>query len=133
MTQSRESITVTAISIVADALGHSPADVKIHSSLIDDLGAESIDFLDIVFRLESSFGIKISGDEMWRGAFSGSGTSDAAIDDAIRSLRERLPEFRWDRYPNGPTRNDLPRLVSVNTIVDYLERRLSSPEGTPAG
>src|SRR5678815_1661068 len=45
--------------IMADALGCDAGEVKPDASLIDDLGAESIDFLDIVFRLERAFKVKI--------------------------------------------------------------------------
>ena len=45
--------------IVSDALGCEPDEVKPQSSLIVDLDAESIDFLDLVFRLEKGFGVKI--------------------------------------------------------------------------
>src|SRR5271156_7162203 len=45
--------------IMADALGCDVAQVKPDSSLIDDLGGESIDFLDLVFRLERAFKVKI--------------------------------------------------------------------------
>jgi acyl carrier protein len=51
--------------MVADALGCDLAEVKPDASLIEDLGAESIDFLDIVFRLEKSFGIKIERGELF--------------------------------------------------------------------
>src|SRR6187397_2824862 len=44
---------------MADALGCDVEKVKLDASLIDDLGAESIDFLDIVFRLERAFKVKI--------------------------------------------------------------------------
>ena len=40
--------------IVADALGRADDEVKLESILMDDLGAESLDFLDIVFRLEKN-------------------------------------------------------------------------------
>src|SRR3954464_13972338 len=45
--------------ILADALACKVGKVKLEASLIDDLGAESIDFLDIVFRLERAFKVKI--------------------------------------------------------------------------
>ena len=44
---------------IADALGCEPEEVELDISLIDDLDAESIDFLDLVFRLERTFGTKI--------------------------------------------------------------------------
>ena len=49
----------TVADMVADALGCDLAEVKPDVSLIEDLGAESIDFLDMVFRLERSFKVKI--------------------------------------------------------------------------
>ena len=62
--------------IVASALDVPIDDVHRHSSLINDLGAESIDFIDIVFRLESDFRIEIPEQDIWRGSFEG--TDEAA-------------------------------------------------------
>ena len=61
---------------IADALGCEVADVRLNASLIDDLDAESIDFLDIVFRLERAFKVKIPRGkivEEARGDLSGGG------------------------------------------------------------
>ena len=122
----REELQQRVIGVVAAALDHSRGSIEPHSSLIDDLGAESIDFLDIVFRLESEFGIKIPNEEVWAGAFQRQGAGDAAIDEGLQRLRERMPQFRWDRLPRRIGRAELPRLITVTTIVDYLERRLSA-------
>jgi acyl carrier protein len=117
----RNTIQARVIRIVAEALNVEAADVRPHSSLQDDLGAESIDFLDILFRIETAFGIKIPEDEMWKGSIGS--TDSASMAEAVRQLRERMPEFRWDRLPAHLTREDLPRLITIQTIVDYLERR----------
>ena len=83
--------------IVADALGKPHADVAVESSLMEDLGAESLDFLDIVFQLEQTFGIEITRGEMERAArgdmsddeFAPGGViSEAGLD----RLRELMPE-----------------------------------------
>lgn len=120
----RENLEQRVIGVVAAALDHDRDAIAPHSSLIDDLGAESIDFLDIVFRLETEFGIRIPNEEVWAGAFDRGNGGDAAIDDGIRELRARMPEFRWDRLPAKIERRHLPRLITINTIVDYLARRL---------
>jgi acyl carrier protein len=121
-TQEASADTVRrVIAIVADALDAKPEDVHAHSSLMDDLGAESIDFLDLLFRLESDFGIKIPEDDLWRGSFEG--TDQAAIDAGIARLKARMPDFKWDRLPPTLRREHLPRLITVQTIVDYLETR----------
>jgi acyl carrier protein len=109
------------IDIVAEALDVKRADVRLHTSLIDDLQAESIDFLDILFRIESAFHIKIPEDEIWKGSFEG--TDPDSIERGLKRLRERMPDFAWDRLPPRLTREDLPRLITVRTIVEYLERR----------
>jgi acyl carrier protein len=114
--------------IVGEALDRPAAEVRDEASLIDDLGAESIDFLDLVFRLESAFGIKIPEEQIWAGSLGLAGASDAEIQEGVRKLRAELPGFRWDRFPGRVASQDLPRLLTVRTIVDYLERVLPGGE-----
>ena len=124
MAPSRAEIEGIVSEIVASALEKDAAEIRPHSSLIDDLGAESIDFLDIVFRLESAFQIKIADEDIWRGELDLLHTPPEQRRKALRGLRERMPEFRWDRFPDQPSDKDLPRLITVRTIVEYLERTL---------
>jgi acyl carrier protein len=126
VTLSRSEIQAKVVAIVAEALDHRPEDVAAHSSLIDDLGAESIDFLDIAFRVESAFDIEIPDDEIWMGTVGKKDASPEEVETAVRTLRERMPEYRWDRLPERPGRADLPRLITIGTIVQYLERRLQA-------
>jgi acyl carrier protein len=114
------------IAIVADALSLAPEDVKPYSSLLDDLGAESIDFIDIVFRLESAFDLLIPNEDLWAGSVDVTGNDPNAIARGVEQLRLAMPEFAWDRFPNGVTKNDLPRLITVNTIVGYLRKQLEA-------
>ena len=108
--------------IVASALDV-PADrVREHSSLINDLNAESIDFIDIVFRLESEFGIEIPQEEIWKGSIDVS--DDAAMQAGIARLRAAMPEFRWETVPEPVTKADLPALITVKTITDYVRGRV---------
>lgn len=116
--------------IVAEALDRPEAEVRPSSSLIDDLGAESIDFLDLVFRLESAFGIKISEEEIWAGSANLARADAETFERGIARLRAEMPDFRWDRFPDGVTRSDLPRLITVRTIVSHLERAVAG--GGPA-
>ena len=125
MSSSRSEIEARIFSIVADALDQPVEQVTRDSSLVDDLGAESIDFLDIVFRLESAFGLKIPEDEIWQGAFEGVGDDPDLLAARLAELKARRPGFRWDRFPERPSRADLPRLITVTTVVEDLERRLA--------
>ena len=124
-------IEARVLAIVADALDQPAEQVTLDSSLVDDLGAESIDFLDIVFRLESAFGLKIPEEEIWEGSFDGVGDDPGAIAERIAELKARRPGFRWERVPARPSRADLPRLITVGTIVEYLEKRLSGGAASP--
>jgi acyl carrier protein len=124
-------IEARVLSIVSDALDQPAEQVTLDSSLVDDLGAESIDFLDIVFRLESAFGLKIPEEEIWAGSFDGVGDDPGAIAARLAELKARRPGFRWDRLPARPSRADLPRLITVGTIVEYLEGRLSGGAASP--
>ena len=85
------------------------------------LCAESIDFLDILFRIETAFGIKIPEQELWNGAIDR--TSQATIDASVAALKVRTPAFRWDRLPEHLQASDLIRLITVHTMVDYLRQR----------
>jgi acyl carrier protein len=131
MNPSPSEIESRVLSIVADALDQPAERVTLDASLVDDLGAESIDFLDIVFRLESAFGLKIPEEEIWQGSFDGVGDDPDALAERLAQLKALRPGFRWDRVPDRPTRSDLPRLITVGTVVEYLERRLSGGAASP--
>jgi acyl carrier protein len=124
----RQEIETRVMQIVAEALDRPLSEVRLESSLIDDLGAESIDFLDLVFRLESAFSMKISEERIWAGSRDLAHASDEAFEAGVRRLREDVPGFRWDRFPRGVSRSDLPRLLTVKSIVDYLDSDLAPAE-----
>ena len=122
MSEPHTEIAGRVRAIVASALDVPSERVVRHASLINDLNAESIDFIDIVFRLESEFGIDIPQEEIWKGSIDA--TDDAAIQAGIERLKASMPEFRWESLPASITRADLPALMTVQTITDYVARRL---------
>ena len=129
VTKEGATLEQQVIDIVADALSQPHAMVKTHSSLMDDLGAESIDFMDIVFRLEDTFGVVIPHEELWAGSIDVKGDDASAIAAGVARLRETMPEFHWERFSGGVTKNDLPRLITVGTITDYLRKHLAPSPG----
>lgn len=124
---SRSALEKQITRTVAEALDVELCVVKLHSSLLDDLGAESIDFLDIRYRVETDLGIKVEEQELWQGFLLSKG--DGLLDDAgvtqrgMALLKEAMPEFRWDRFPEQISVSDLPRLITVRSIVESLCRR----------
>ena len=126
MTMTRGEIETRVVGVVAEALDQEPGKVQLNSSLVDDLGAESIDFIDIGFRIETAFGIKVPADELWKGTID-FGEDPATLQRGLQELRAKRPDLRWDRLPAKVGPQDLPRLITVATVVEYLERRLASP------
>lgn len=132
MNPKREELRPRVVALVADALDRDAADLSPNDSLIDDLGAESIDFLDLEFRIETAFGLKFTDEELWRGSFDA--TDSRWVKDgrltppAVELVRKRQPDYPWQRFSGGIAIADLPRLLTVETIVDHLERRLATAE-----
>ena len=118
------SIDTQVRTIVAEALGKAPDDVKLESNLMEELGAESLDFLDIVFRLEREFGIQITRGEMER-ASRGDMTDDEFAPGGVISerglarLRELMPEAK-ERIKPGLRPSTILTLFSVQTFANMV-------------
>lgn len=116
--------------ILIDALGIDDDEATPEATLRGDLGAESIDFLDIHFRLEKRFGIQIPRDELFPQSLtadSGDFVEGGYITEAgLEALRSRLPHADVDAFAADPKVENLPDLFTVQMLVNYLDRRLSS-------
>jgi acyl carrier protein len=121
---SNEEIGEAVRRIVAEALGRADDEVKTTSILMDDLGAESLDFLDIVFRIEREFDIPITRGEMERAA-RGDLTADEFAPGGVLSerglarLRELMPEAK-DRIGPGLRPSTILTLFSVQTFANMV-------------
>jgi acyl carrier protein len=112
---------------IADALGCEVDEVKRDTSLIDDLGAESIDFLDLVFRLERAFKIKIPRGkivENARGDLPEAEFEQKGIvtEKGLAQLREYLSEVPADRFKTPLKAADIPRLFTPETFCKLVIR-----------
>ena len=110
---------------VAEALARGVDEVKLDSSLMDDLGAESLDFLDIVFRLERAFTIEITRGEMERAARGDLTDEEFAPGGVISErgltrLRELMPEAAARVVP-GLRPGQILSLFTVRTFVKLVE------------
>ena len=120
-----DKVYPTVAATVADALGCEEDEVTAQASLIEDLNAESIDFLDIVFRLERAFKIKIPRGkivENARGALSESEFEQNGIvtDVGFKQLRAYLSEVPADRFKTPTKVKDIPRLFTVETFCKLV-------------
>src|SRR3954449_5237270 len=101
MALSRDEIFKKVQAVLVDALGVDEEEVTPTAVIKDDLGAESIDFLDIVFRLEKAFGIKIPRGEMMpeNMANDPNVVQDGKIPPAgIAELRTRMPHSDFSEF-----------------------------------
>jgi acyl carrier protein len=126
MTLTPADIESRVRAIVASALDVPLERVQRHSSLINDLSAESIDFIDIAFRLETEFGLEIPQEEIWKGSIDAN--DPAAIEAGVARLKAAMPEFRWETMPSPITKADLPALITVQTVTEYIRRRVEGSQ-----
>jgi acyl carrier protein len=121
---SNDAIGEAVRKIVAEALGRPAADVTMSSILMADLGAESLDFLDIVFRIERDFGIQITRGEMERASRGDLSADEFAPGGVISErglarLRELMPEAA-ERIGPGLRPSTILTLFSVQTFANMV-------------
>jgi acyl carrier protein len=119
---------------VADVLAIDTAKVDPTSSLITDLGAESLDFLDLVFRLETEYGVKIPRDGIMMavqdGLADGFEQGGVLTDAALDRLRVLMPEVPQARLAPGLRTHQVPELFTTETFVRLVAWRLGEGTGT---
>ena len=114
--------------VLVDALGVDDEDVTPDAKLVRDLGAESIDFLDIVFRLDKAFGIKIDQKEMFPENVlqDPANVKDGKVtDEGMRVLRERLPHANLDEFDKSRVVGEFSDVFTVEAIVKFVQSKLS--------
>ena len=114
---------------LVDALGVDEDDVTRDATLQGDLGAESIDFLEIVFRLERNFGIKIPRGEL----FPENVVSDPEMihngkltAKGLDELKTRMPYADLTEFKKDPRLDKVEDLFTVELLVRYLQMRLNA-------
>jgi acyl carrier protein len=117
----------TVAETIADALGCEPEDVKLDVSLIEGLDAESIDFLDLVFRLERAFKVKIPRGKIVEDARGDLPEAEfeqkgMVTDKGLERLRAFLTEVPADRFKAPLKVADVPRLFTAETFCKLVVR-----------
>ena len=114
---------------LVDALGVDEDEVQPTATLQGDLGAESIDFLDIVFRLEKAFGIKIERGELFPEDIL---TNTEYVDDGkvnaagMTKLKERMPFADLTRFAADPSVMNLAKQLTVQDMCNFVEHKLAA-------
>jgi acyl carrier protein len=129
----RQQIEEGVTEVLEEALGVDAEDVKPQATLTGDLGAESIDFLDISFRMEKKFStpekpFKIEQGEL----FPENMLQDPAMvqngkvtDAGMALLRQKLPHIDFTTFDKDRNVKSLSEVFTVKSLCDFLERKLA--------
>ncbi len=125
----QEEIFHKVSATLVEALNVDEEDIKPTSTLQGDLGAESIDFLDIVFRLEREFGIKIPRGELFPESIF-QGDPDFVQDGRVtpkglEELRTKMPFADLSQFEKNPEVSNLSDLFTVQLITRYIQGKLA--------
>lgn len=115
--------------VLVDALGVDDDEVSPQATLTSDLGAESIDFLDIVFRLEKAFDIKIAQGELFPDnvAQNPEYVQDGKVTEkGLAELKQRMPHADFTTLEENPDVNNVAEIFTVEAIVRFVEGKLSA-------
>ena len=129
MALSRDEIMVKVREALVDALGVDEDEVIPTARISADLGAESIDFLDIVFRLEKAFNIKIPRGDLFPDNIL---TSEEFVQNGkltekgLAELKTKMPHADLTEFAKHPNVQDIADLFTVDMIVRFVENKLSA-------
>jgi acyl carrier protein len=126
---SQEEIYQKVSATLVEALNVEEDEINPAATLQGDLGAESIDFLDIVFRLEREFGIKIPRNELFpESIFQGDPEfvqNGKVTEKGLKELREKMPFADIAKFEKNPDLTAISDLFTVDMIAKYIEGKLN--------
>ncbi len=112
-----------------DALGVDDDEVTPEATMVGDLGAESIDFLDIVFKLEKGFDIQIPRDELFPDDIltNAEYVQDGRVTPAgVALLKERMPFADLSKFESNPVVQDFGNLLTVQDLCNYISTKVGA-------
>ncbi len=124
---SSEEVFEKVQAALVDALGVDDDEVTPEATMVGDLGAESIDFLDIVFKLEKAFGITIPREELFPDDIltNADYVKDGKVTaEGIGELKARLPWADLSKFEENPRVQDFGNLLTVNDLCRYVQSKL---------
>ncbi len=136
MAMTKDDVYKKVQAVLVDALGVDEEEVTPTATLKDDLGAESIDYLDIVFRLEKAFTtdpakpFKIPRNELFPEDLQTMQNDPKFVQggkvtaEGMAELRRRMPFTDFSEFEKDPEVDKAPSLLTVNTIARYMESKL---------
>ena len=131
MAPTKEEVSLKVQTALVDALAVDEEEVTPEATMVGDLGAESIDFLDIVFRLEKAFEIEIPRSELFPEDIL---TNAEYVEDGLVTahglevLKARMPFADLTKFEANPAVQDFGNLLTVSDLCRYLESKVGATE-----
>ena len=125
---SEEEIFKTIQETLVESLGLDEDEVTEDATLVADLGAESIDFLDIVFRLEKAFDIKIPREELFPQDIltNADFVVDGKLNEAgLAELKKRMPFADLDKFAENPKIQEFGNILTVGDMVRFIASKVN--------
>lgn len=121
------------VPLLQEVTGAREERIRMESGLVEDLGAESLDLLDLTFLIEEHFGVTIEADQFERqaraqmpdGVYERNGL---LTEEALARLREALPEVPPEKLQPGLAKVALPQVLNVAVFVHLIERKLAEAQ-----
>ena len=130
MAISRDEVFQQVQEVLIEALGVDDDEVTDDATLMGDLGAESIDFLDIVFRLEKTFDVKIPREELFPAESLMNNpeyvSNGKLTETGLAELKSKMPHTDITEFQKDPDINKLGDLFTVSAIVNYVSGKLEA-------
>ncbi|HYE62312.1 MAG TPA: acyl carrier protein [Phycisphaerales bacterium] len=115
--------------VLMDALAVDEDEVTMDAVLTKDLGAESIDFLDIVFKLEQAFGIKISQGELFPDNVAQDPKyvqNGKVTPEGVAALKARMPHVNFSKFEQDPQLGNVANVFTVEALVKFVQGKLKA-------
>ena len=129
MAATKEEVLSKVQAALVEALGVEPDEVTAEARLVGDLGAESIDFLDIVFRLEKTFDIKIPRGELFPEDILTNAQyveNGRVTPEGLQQLENRMPFADLSAFRANPLVQDFSNLLTVKDMCRYVESKVGA-------
>ncbi len=131
MAPTKEEVSLKVQTALVDALAVDEEEVTPEATMVGDLGAESIDFLDIVFRLEKAFNIEIPRSELFPEDIltNAEYVQDGLVTErGLEELKTRMPFADLTRFEANPAVQDFGNLLTVSDLCRYLETKVGATD-----
>ena len=132
-TMTEQGVFNRLLPLVQEVTGAKEGQVRMESGLMEDLGAESLDLLDLSFLIEETFDVTIAVDEFERRATDrmsdGVYERDGLLtEEGVAELRKALPEVPPEKIQPGMPKITVPKILTVGVFVHLIQRKLADVE-----